>query len=243
MTKSGKPSPLRDIRYFEGRSGTRYIEGCWEAVAFGRRISRWLGSKGYSLGSWDHLYIRVIESGAPLEPAITREGVEWWYRFIELPVPAGFAALPEDDRSRTLIERTQQLLMEFLPDHASEVEALCQETIRNGQALLFPLATKRTKVGTVRASFNIPLDGRKAELLVTIASSDGRLLAAPVVPLRFYLDADVLVGGMSVRDEVIVVSPRKSFRSEIIAKPYDPPLVFPLGIFEPRESQAVFADP
>jgi hypothetical protein len=221
----------------------RYVEGCWEAVAFGRRISRWLGSKGYSLGSWDHLYIRVIESDAPLESAATHEGLEWWHRFVELPVPAGFAALAEEDRDRILIERTKWLLIKLLPSHELEVEALCHETIRVGQALQFPLTSKRTRFGSVRASFNIPLDGRKAELLVTIASPDGRLLAAPVVPLRFYDDADVLVGSVSVRDEAVVISPRKSFHSEIIAKPYGPPLVFPLGIFEPRGSDAIFADP
>ncbi len=221
----------------------RYIEGCREAVAFGRRISRWLGSKGYSLGSWDHLYIRVVESDDPLESAATHEGVEWWHRFVELPVPAGFAALAEEDRDRILIERTKWLLIKLLPGHELEVEALCHETIRVGQALQFPLTNKRTKFGSVRASFNIPLDARKAELLVTIASPNGQLLAAPVVPLKFYLDADALVGGVSVSGDVIVISPRKSFRSEIIGKQYGPPLVFPIGIFEPRGSEAIFADP
>lgn len=221
----------------------RYIEGGREAVAFGRRVSRWLGSKGYSLGSWDHLYVRVVDSGEPLKSAATSEGIEWWHRFAELPVAADFAALAEEDRNRILIERTKWLLMELLPHHRSEVEALCHETIRAGQALQFPLTTKRTKFGNVRVSFNIPLDAREAELLVTIASPDGRLLAAPVVPLRFYSDAEVLVGGVSIKDEAIVISPRKSFRSALIAEPYGPPLVFPLGVFEPLDSEAVFAEP
>lgn len=242
LTKAGKPSPIRDIRYFDGGSSMRYIEGCGEAVAFGRRVSRWLGSKGYSLGSWHHLYLCIIESDQPFKAATSRRDIEWWYSFIEILVPIGFSALADSDRNRILIERTQRLLVELLPDHGSEVEALCQETIRIGQALQFPLTTKRTKFGSVRASFNIPLDGRKAHLLVTITSPDGQLLAAPVVPLRFYSDADFLVGSVSVRDETIVVSPRKSFRSELITKPYGPPLVFPLGTFQPCESGAVFAD-
>src|SRR6516164_2696803 len=87
--KDGRPSRIRDIRYFHGLA-YRYLEGHHDAVAFGRRLGWLLNGESLSLGAYHSLYILFTPSLELGLVEITDEGADWWHRFVRVGVPPDF---------------------------------------------------------------------------------------------------------------------------------------------------------
>lgn len=233
MTKAGQPSLVQDIRFFEGR-GYTYVNKCDEATAFARRVSLLLRSRGYSFGTWHHLYMRAVE-GDPAEiAALPTEGLEWWHRFVDVSVPQGFALLDEGERNQLLISRLSSVLRSLFPNGGSLLEAILEEAERERDHLRFLI--KRKKIGgrTVEASFNVAVWPHSSDLLIIIKDIASEVnLASPPIKLKFYSDAFKLVADIREQDEAIILVPRKSFTAGSVAAPYATSLTIPLSSFSP----------
>ena len=233
MTKAGKPSPVRDIRFFAG-SGYTYVSGCHEATAFGRRVAFLLRSRGYSFGSWHHLYIRAVERDRADTPVVALEGAEWWHRFVEVTVPPGFAAMDESERTQLLIARTKSVLKSLLPMNDSALEEILAEAERERDRLRFLVKRKNIGGRSVEVSFNVAVWPHSSDLLVTVKdlNADGNMVSPPI-KLEIYDDAFSLAGDVRQEGENIRIVPRKSLTAQLVAAQYEASLAIPLSAFSP----------
>jgi hypothetical protein len=233
MTKAGQPSLVRDIRFFAGSCDT-YVSGCHEATAFGRRVSFLLRSRGYSFGSWHHLYIRAVEGDRADTPAVALEGAEWWHRFVEVTVPPGFAAMHEGERTQLLIARTKSVLRSLFSMNGIVLEELLAEAERERDRLRFLVKRKNIGGRSVEVSFNVAVWPHPSDLLVVVKDSAAHVdLASPPIKLKIHDDAFSLVGDIRQDGDAIRIVPRKSFTAQLVAAGYGSSLTIPLSAFRP----------
>lgn len=233
MTKASQPSPVQGIRYFEG-SGYGYVNGCHEAIAFGRRVALLLRSRGYSFGPWHHLYIRAVERAATDCGFVATEGVEWWHRFVEFTVPPGFAAMGEGERSRILIAGTCSVLRSLFPKNDMVLVELLAEAEKGAERLRFLVKRKILGGRSFEASFNVAAWPEHSDLRVVVKDeAAGVDLVSPPIKLKIYSDAFSLASDIRQQGDAVSLVPRKSFTAQLVAAQYEGALTLPLAAFRP----------
>jgi hypothetical protein len=231
MTKDGRPSRIRDIRYFHGDIH-RYLKGHEEAVAFGRRLAWLLNGEGFSLGAYHSLYIFLTPTLATGQTQITDCGGDWWQRYIHAGVPPDF--LDTEDASEVVMCATVAALKAVRPDLMAMVDGAWKMVRAHGDNLRFLLKTRQTKRFTVDISFNIVVWPEPSLLFVSLTDrSTGAYFEAPPTPMQFYAHAFDLVGEVKIAAGSAAISPGRSVSARLTSGLHGGPIVRPVSEFLP----------
>lgn len=231
MTKDGRPSRIKDIRYFFGDKH-RYLEGHNDVTAFGRRIAWFLNGENFSLGAYPALYIFLTPLLKPGRIEVTEYGGEWWQRYTNIGVPEDFEGRP--DAAEIAMSGTVAALKAIRPDCRAILDYADDVVRRHGNDLRFLLKTRRTKQFTVEISFTISVWPEPSFLFVSlIEHSSGAFLEAPPIQMQIYLDAFHLAGSIKVDTTKATVLANKSVGAKLAELRHGGPLVKTLSEFVP----------
>jgi len=230
--KDGRPSRIRDIRYFHGHIH-RYLEGHHDAVAFGRRLAWLLNGEEFSLGAYHSLYILLTPALEPGGIQITEYGADWWQRYAHVGVAPGFP--DTGDASEVVMAATVAALKAIRPDPAKIIEHAANTVRACGDDLRFLIKTHQTKRYTVDIAFQIAVWPQPSLLFVSLMDRvSGTFLEAPPTPIQLYADAFDLAGAIRITEDSVVLSPKRSFVAMLSAARYGGPLVKAISEFSPR---------
>jgi len=232
LTKSGRPSLLRDIRYFG--PDREYLADAEEVTAFGRRLALYLQANGFSVGNWTQLYVMPVPSAVheevKTETWMGAGDLDWWLRFARVPVPENFPLLRSVDRAAVLTDATEKALCFFRPDMTSDIAKASQYVQENGNELRFLI--KRTTFKQLRLDVSVGINAYpNPSVLEVLRTVDNSVYQIASAQLHVLDDAWDLVGGVTEKAGEVVVSPRKSFTAQLASDRYGGPLRFPLAAF------------
>ena len=232
MTKIGRPSLLRDIRYFG--PDREYLADAEEVTAFGRRLALHLQANGFSVGNWTHLYVMPVPSAVyeevKIETWMGAGDLDWWLRFARVSVPENFPGLGSVDRDAVLTDSTGKALCFIRPDMTSDIAEASKYVKENGDKLRFLM--KRTTSKQVRLDVSVGINAHpKPSVLEVLRTVDNSVYQVASAPLHVLDDAWNLVGGVTEKAGEVVVSPRNSFTAQLASDRYGGPLRFPLTAF------------
>jgi len=252
-TAAPKPKPLRDIRYFESAEPPAFGGGFpgytgklfqlpKSAIALGQRIGMKCGELGVSVGRANHLYLCFTPALAEGEFARTDYGIETWHRFALHGLHENFNALPDGEKLARVSEATFRALadlsgpMDAGAPAAGMAHALA--TVRagieaQGEALRLVIKRKETRRYAVRVEQTVPVHPQRTPVFLVITDLvSGVTKDAQVAEVRFYDEAPSLVDRIAIVGDVLTIHPRKSFRAELVTKPYKVPIEVDLaGLF------------
>lgn len=240
---SVKPRPLKDIRYYEsmdvpgpGRSlpssTTELIGIPKTAHRIGQRIACMLNAEGYSVGTYDHVYVAFT----PVMPAgkivPTEFGVEWWQRYVACGVTQNFRLLPEEEKLRFIESATFDILRTLQPEQNAVLDSARDRIKKFGARTRILRAAKDTKDYCFEIWFDVPPWRETAYLYVTARNSaSGEITEASPLPLRDYEDAFPLVSSITFTKGILRLNPRKSLRAGLSIKNYITPIQFNVAEF------------
>jgi hypothetical protein len=231
MTKDGRPSRIRDIRYFHG-SRYKYLRDHEDALAFGRRLAWLLNGEGFSPGAYHSVYIFLTSSLAPGEIRLTDDGGTWWQRYTEAGIPTDFP--DRKDASELMMSATVAALKAIRPEAATMVED-AQKTVRAyGDGLRFVLKTHATERLGVEVSCNIAVWPQPSLVFVSLTDRSSRAYPeASPIPLQFYAQAFDLVGRIKITATSVEISPNQSVAARLTSELCEGPIVKPISEFLP----------
>jgi hypothetical protein len=231
MTKDGRPSRIRDIRYFHGHIH-KYLKDQEEAVAFGRRLAWLLNGEGFSAGAYHSLYLFLSSSLAAGQIQITEYGGDWWQRYVHAGVPRDFP--DREDASDIVMCATVAALKAIRPDLTTMVDDAEQMVRTHRDNLRFLLKTRHMKRFTVDISFNIAVWPEPSLLFVALTDlSSGAYLEAPPTPMQFYPQAFDLVREIKIAAGSAAILPGESVSARVTSGRYGGAIVLPLSEFLP----------
>ncbi|MCR9201465.1 MAG: hypothetical protein NXI04_22705 [Planctomycetaceae bacterium] len=196
------------------------------------RIARKLREHGFTLGGRaDHLYIDLDADSEPGEievEALPDNRVKRVRYGLDRVV---FNALSDADREAMLATATFAALRHVtdndqLKDAIDSVESALAE---NGSTLEITHKTKCTKSYTVDVTFQIRPNGGGSVAFVTHTNNKtGERVRSEPFKLFRHSDIYLLCGTVTVKDRRVVLTPYKSIEGQVVAKPYDTPIEFPI---------------
>jgi hypothetical protein len=231
MTKDGRPSRIRDIRYFHGDIH-KYLKDHEDAVAFGRRLAWLLNGEGFSLGAYHSLYIFLTPSLATGQTQITDYGGDWWQRYTHAGVPPDFP--DREDVSEVVARATVAALKAIRPDFTTMVDGAQQMVRAHGENFRFLLKTRHTTRFTIDVSFNIAVWPEPSLLFVSLTDrSSGAYLEASPIPMQFYAQAFDLVGNIKIDAVSAAILPGQSVSARLTSGFCGGVIVKPISEFLP----------
>jgi hypothetical protein len=248
-----KPKPLRDIRYFEspeppafglpmpGYAG-KLFQLPKSAIALGQRIAMKCEELGVSIGRADHLYLCFTPALADDAFARTDYAIETWHRYALHGLHEDFNALSDGEKLARVGEATFRALAGLSgPEDSGEPAAGMAHalaTVRagieaQGEALRIVIKRKQTRRYAVRVEQTVPVHPRQTPLFLVITDlASGVTKDTQVAEVRFYDEAPSLIDRIAIVGDVLTIHPRKSFRAELVTKPYTVPIEVDLaGLF------------
>lgn len=240
---SVKPRPLKDIRYYEsievpgpGRSlpsSTNELLGIPKtAHRIGQRIACMLNTEGYSLGTYDHVYVAFTPVLPARKIVPTGFGVEWWQRYVACGVTQNFKSLPEEEKLRFIESATFEVLSTLQPGQSALLDRVRDQLKNFGARTRILRAAKDTKDYRIEVWFDVPPWRETAYLYVTARNNaSGEITESSPFPLRDYEDAFSLVSSLTFTKGTLRLNPRKSFCAGLSTKNYQIPILFDVAEF------------
>lgn len=244
-----KPKPLRDIRYFEslerpsfGQPMPGYAGKLFQfpksITALGQRIGMKCEELGLSIGRADHLYLCFTPALADDAFAPTDYAIETWHRYALHGLHGDFNALPDQDKLARVSEATFRVLAGMIlpaegdqaQDSARALAAVRAGMETQGEALRIVIKEKATKRYAVRVEQTVPVHPRRVPVFVIVTDlANGVTKEAQVADVRFYDEAPSLVDRIAIVKDVLTIHPRKSFRAQLVTRPYKVPVELDLA--------------
>lgn len=240
--------PLKDIRYYEsvavpgpGKpspfSSPKVLGIPTSANLIGQRVSRMLNAEGFSVGDYDHVYI-VFTNAIPADQIVmTGFGDEKWFRYVAFGISDRFRTFVDSKKEAIIHSATLEVAKTLAPENSEVVERVAKRLEEHGDRAQVPRASKETKNYRFEVTFDVPGWNERAFLYFhAIEKSTGTLLEAKPLPLRHFDDAYPLVGSLSFVSDVLKITPRSSFKSNLSVGKYKTPIEIPLAKFSAQES-------
>lgn len=237
--------PLKDIRYYEcpgvpgpempmPSSSTELAGIPGTAHRIGQRIAHMLHAEGFSVGTYDHVYI-AFSPALPDGLVVPTDFGFGWHRYVAYGIPADFKSLTDEQKHQRIQSATFEVLHALRPDERQRLEGVRERLLKHGERTRILRAIKETKAYRFEVWFDIPPWRDPAYLYVVAReNATGKVLEAPPIPLNDYEDAYPLVSAISFTKSILNLKPRKSFRAGLTVNSYPTPIQIPLAAFVPQ---------
>lgn len=244
---SVKPKPLKDIRYAESidvpgpgkplPSGTTELVGIPKAAhRIGQRVACMLNAEGFSVGTYDHVYIAFTPALPEKKIVPTGFGVEQWQRYVACGVAQSFKSLAEEEKMRFIESATFDVLRALRPEQSPSLDSVYDRLKKFGARARILRAAKDTKDYHFDVSFDVPPWQETAYLYVTaLNTASGEITQATPFPLSDFDDAFPLVSSITFAKGILRLNPRKSFRAGLSTRNYQTPIQFNVAAFAAQQ--------
>ncbi|WP_374348297.1 hypothetical protein [Chitinimonas sp.] len=242
---------LRDIRYFEfdGMPAPQgpapdYLGALFPSPAgassLGLRLACKAEELGISIGQASHLYLcftRAIAPGA-VEACNYQYRNERWAQFVLVGLPHHYAGLDDQQRLTALLDASCAALHWLAPTRLAEISTLRRGILEHGDALRVRIHTKPGKLYHICIEHTVATHPAPSSLYVRIkASATGAETEFKLAELGRPDDARALVGRVAIRDGVLIIHPKPSWRASLDAAPYNTPLTVDLRQSGARQTE------
>ncbi len=218
--ESGRSLPSDCSRYFEFPKLLHY---------WGRRIALKAGGEGLSLGSFDHLYLNFTEALPVGVLKFSERTPEKWLRYIDVGVKFDdLKQLDEKEIEGFVIQNTFNSL-EFLCEgdetKCSLIKAVAKDVDEFGTQIELPVKVKETKSYSVVITYKLRPNESKSYGIARYSNhKTGESFSTNFVDLKGPSDIFHLVGSVSVKDGIIHIKPRPSFKAGLYTNSYKVPI-------------------
>jgi len=235
---------IKDIRYYE--SNTANIDGnsmphnlgqlfhpTTDTNYIGQRIARKLNELKFCYGEYDHLYINLTTAVTENDLAISNRNIDKRIKYIDFGLsPANYNTLSDIDKNHLIKSITFRTLKHIcISDNLNvklidEVELL---TAKLDTEIKINYKTKETGNYKIEISYQInPLSSSTRAIVKYLDKKDNSKRRG-FIPLQFYDDIYSLVDTITLKDDNLILNPKKSFMASIQNERYKTPIIFKLS--------------
>ena len=235
---------IKEIRYSEseivniegnslpGNFGKIYKAGL-DIVAIGQRIARKLNELKFVSGEFDHIDINFTTVLQQDEFKVSKRDVEKWLKYIDYGLsPSFFNAKTDSQKSDFIRDTTFNAFKDIYFSDTEKLDTIAKvENLihRFDTELRIHYKTKETSSYKIDISYQIKPNGGSSRAIVEYFDKKQNFKGQAFFDLRFYDDIYPLVDTISVKDTLVILSPKKSFRAEVYNERYKTPLQFPIN--------------
>jgi|SRR3989339_319038 len=238
---------IKEIRYSEseivniegnslpGNLGKIYKAG-FDIVAIGQRIARKLNELKFVSGEFDHIDINFTTVLQQDELTVSKRDVEKWLKYIDYGLsPCFFNAKTDSQKSDFIRNTTFNALKDIYFSDTEKLDTIAKvENLihRFDTELRIHYKTKETSSYKIDISYQIKPNGGSSKAIVEYFDKKQNFKGQVFFDLHFYDDIYPLVDTISVKDNRVILSPKKSFRAEVYNERYKTPLQFTINRFD-----------
>lgn len=235
---------VKEIRYSEseimniegnslpGNFGKIYKAGL-DVVAVGQRIARKLNEFKFVSGEFDHIDINFTTVLQHDEFKMSKRYVEKWLKYVDYGLlPSIFNTKTDTEKCDFIRETTFKVLKCIYSSDAEKMETIAkvEDLIhRFDTEIRIHYKTKETSSYKIEISYQIKPNGGSSKAIVEYLDKKQNFKGQAIFDLHFYDDIYPLVDIISVKDSVIILNPKKSFRADLYNERYKTPLQFPIN--------------
>jgi hypothetical protein len=237
---------IRDIRFYELRpenysgqfDGTlgHVYESTPDIKHIGQRIARKLNELNFVSGIFDHVYVYLSPTLPDNEMKLQETELDERLKSVHYGVkPSVFNSLSESAKDKWAKEAAFKILyLLFHSDNLktktiSEVETLIN---KYNQEIEIFYKTKETNAYKVDLNYQIKPNGNPSKILLTYLDKKENVKRHGKVDLIHHEDIYSLVDTISVKDNAIILNPKKSNIADLLAEKYKTPLTIDIGTLE-----------
>lgn len=226
---------IKDIRYYQNNiDGNKLFEIPKSLNLVGARFSCKLRELGFETVEYHHIYLNLTSQLSHGEVEISsKERIEKWFIYVDAGISPELFEVMDDDGKFNLIVTLTTKALELLcvRDHlnTSLVKQVEKEILIYKTELEILHKLKNTKNYQVTITYQINPKGNQSTVYVTYfdknESTKSRKL---LVQLKNYEDIFFLINDIIVKNGIITLKPRKSYKASFYINSYDIPLTMTL---------------
>jgi hypothetical protein len=222
---------IKDIRYYQDNiSGKELFEISKSLNLVGARYSCKLRELGFETVEYDHIYLNLTSQLSHGEVEISsKERIEKWFIYVNAGIsPELFKVLDDDGKFNLIVTLTTKAL-ELL----SVRDQLDSRLIKQVEKEILTFKTeleilhkfKDTKNYQVAITYQINPKGNQSTVYVTYFDKNENTKSRKLlVKLENYEDIFFLITDITVKNGIITLKPRKSYKASLYINSYDIPL-------------------
>ena len=229
---------IKDIRYYELRPDN--YQGKFDGILgnvyqsssdtkyIGQRIARKLNELGFIAGEFDHVYINLSPNLKDGEIIENEKFLDKQIRHFDFGIkPNDFNNLTDAEKDVMIKNVTFRVLQLISRNDALKSELI--NDVKNlfekyGKQLIIKYKTKEIHNYRIDLCFQIQPDNGKSILIIEYSNKNDSNKLRGTLEILDYEDLYYLVDNVSLKDNVIIFQPKKSYHAELVAKKYGKPL-------------------
>ena len=237
---------IRDIRFYELRP--QNYSGQFDGILghvykntpdtkhIGQRIARKLNELNFVSGIFDHVYVFFSPTLPDNEMKIQETELDVRLKSVHYGIkPSVFNSFSESDKDKWVKETAFKILyLLFQPDSTktkilSEVETSIN---KYNQEIEIFYKTKETKAYKIDLNYQIKPNGNPSQILLYYFDKKENVKRQGKVNLMHHEDIFWLVDTISVKDNAIILTPKKSNIADFVAENYKKPIKIDIDSLE-----------
>jgi hypothetical protein len=235
---------IKDIRYSEskidniegnslpGNFGKIFI-ATQNSIAIGQRIARKLNELKFISGEFDHIDINFTTALKHDEFKVSTRNIEKWLKYIDYGLlPASFNARTDAEKNSFIKNVTFKVLKSVYPTDNEKMKIIIEvEDLINhfDSEIKINYKTKETSRYKVDISYQIKPNGGSSKAIIEYFDKKTNFMGQTYFDLHFYEDIYLLIDTITVKDNLIILNRKKSFRAELYTNSYKTPLQFAIN--------------
>ena len=232
---------LKDIRFyesdFENIKGNSIPDNIGQIFPFkkeinyvGQRIARKLHELKFESGNFDHIYLNLSSLDSLKKLTISSRKVTDWIQYIDYPlnhqeVAKGKLNVQENQIAEITFKALNKLY-EKEPQKIQLIKTVKEELDKSGSEIEITSFEKNTKSYIVKISYQInPKNCRHSKAFLEYENlKTGHTFKEHFLNLELFEDIYPLVGSVSIKENTILIKPRRSFKADIYTESYKTPI-------------------
>lgn len=230
---------LKDIRYYEsnwpnisGQSAPANLGKIFklldvDSVSIGQRIARKLNELNFISGSFDHIYINFTTLLNENEIEISNRITEKWIQYINYGLdPIKFNSISIEDKYNSIFENTIKCLNYLYSNNKINlklIEFVKNEILKYRSEIQIKYKSKITKSYSIDIFYQIKPNNCNSCFTINYTDKQGSKFINKI-DLEFFDDIYFLIDTISVKDGMIILNPKKSYKAKLYNKRYKVPI-------------------
>lgn len=232
---------IRDIRYFEsnfenigGNSLPHYCGNILplkkEINSVGARIARKLNELKLKSENFDHIYINLSTLNSLKKIVISSRKVTPWIQYIDYPLkPQQIISKDLAYQEKLITDITFKALYKLYEKQLNKIQLIkgVKEKLKKyGSEIEITSFQKSTKSYFIKISYQInPNYEKHSKAFIKYENlKTGQILKKHFLNLELYEDIYPLVGSVSIKENKIIIKPKKSFKANLYTESYQTPI-------------------
>lgn len=237
---------IRDIRFYELRpanysgqfDGTlgHVYKNTPDIKHIGQRIARKLNELNFVSGIFDHVYVYLSSTLPDNEMKIQETELDERLKSIHYGIkPSVFNSFSESDKDKWAKETAFKILYLLFQSDSTKTKMISEvETSidKYKQEIEIFYKTKETTSYKIDLNYQIKPNGNPSRILLTYLDKKENVKRRGKVDLINHEDIYSLVDTISVKDNAIILKPKKSNIADLLAEKYKTPLTIDISTLE-----------